>query len=166
VITFRQLAIGDAEKMLAWVSSREIQHNLGLTNEPDLEKTLQWIARLSESKTIHAMAIELDSVHVGNVVLDQIDPKCRFARLSIYIGDSSARGRGVGSHSVRHALQVAFQNLKLNKVWLTVHCGNIQAIKTYAKCGFSVEGIRRQEFVFANRLVDCFHMGILASEFA
>ena len=166
VISFRRLAMGDAERMYEWLSSREIQQNLGLKNEPSLEITLQWIARLSETENLHAMAIELNNIHVGNVVLDQIDRKCRLARLSIYIGESSARGLGVGSQSVRHALQVAFENLCLNKVWLTVHCENIQAIKTYTKCGFSVEGIRRQEFNLMNRLIDCFHMGILASEFA
>lgn len=166
MITFRQLAIGDAEKMFEWVSNREIQQNLGLKNEPSLEITQQWITLLSDSESVHAMAIELDNVHVGNVVLDQIDRKSRLARLSIYIGESSARGLGVGSYSVRHALQVAFEKLCLNKVWLTVHCGNIEAIKAYTKCGFSVEGIKRQEFVLMNRLVDCFHMGVLASEFA
>lgn len=165
MITFRQLAIGDAEKMYEWVSSREIQQNLGLKNEPSLERTRNWIDRLSESEDVHAMAIELDNVHVGNVVLDQIDQKYRLARLSIYIGESTARGLGVGSQSVRHALQVAFQTLSLNKVWLTVHCENIPAITLYTKCGFSVEGIRRQEFLLVSRLVDCFHMGILASEF-
>jgi len=150
--------------MLKWVSNKEIRDNLGLTNDPDLEKTQTWIARLSESKNILAMAIEVDNVYVGNVVLDQMDKKVRSARLSIYIGDSSARGRGVGSHSISHALKTAFQSLELNKVWLTVHCKNSQAINAYIRCGFLIEGVRRQEFALANRLVDCFHMGILAGE--
>jgi len=76
VIAFRQVTIGDAEQMLKWVSNKEIRDNLGLTNDPDLEKTQTWIARLSESKNILAMAIEVDNVYVGNVVLDQESSFC------------------------------------------------------------------------------------------
>jgi RimJ/RimL family protein N-acetyltransferase len=147
------------------VSQHEIRTNLGLLNEPDLGKTLKWISQANESNEIHAFAIEWEGAHVGNVVLDLINQMNSSARLSIYIGESIARGRGIGVHGVQHALQVAFCNLRLNKVWLKVHCRNTAAIGTYVKCGFSVEGVLRREFPVLDRLVDCFHMGILAEEF-
>ncbi len=152
--------------MLQWVSNPHIRTNLGLVNEPDMEKTCGWISRANESTEVRAIAIELDGIHVGNVVLDQIDSVNSAARLSIYIGEPFARGRGVGVKSVMHALRVAFSDLNLSKVWLKVHCQNTTAIATYVKCGFAVEGVLRRDFNLLGKLVDCFYMGILAEEYS
>jgi RimJ/RimL family protein N-acetyltransferase len=165
LISFRPVVAADAARMLKWVSHPEIRTNLGLLNEPDLDKTLAWISTASHSKEVRAFAIEFDGIHVGNVVLDLINSINSSARLSIYIGESSARGRGIGVHSVNHALRVAFCDLKLNKVWLRVHCQNVAAISVYIKCGFAVEGVLRREFAVRGGLIDCLHMGILAEEF-
>ena len=159
-VRYRPIEAGDAQRMWNWVSDVTIRSNLGLRSHPSLEKTLAWITRSTTDPSLRGMAILAEGEHVGNVVLDGIDPSVSSARLSIYLGVDSARGRGIGLASTRHALHVAFHELLLNKVWLIVHCRNTAAIRTYYSAGFSLEGILREEFPFEGRLDDCVRMGI------
>jgi RimJ/RimL family protein N-acetyltransferase len=106
----------------------------------------------------------LDGVHVGNVVLDRIDTHLATCRLSIYVGASEARGKGVGRAAVERAVEHAFGMLGLNKVWLTVHVHNAPAIAAYVAAGFAVEGILRDEFVLRGKRCAAFTMSVLKQE--
>jgi RimJ/RimL family protein N-acetyltransferase len=160
------LTTAHAEAMYRWMCDPEVAMNLGIRSEPSLEKTRAFIERAANDTTIQARAILLDDKHVGNVVLDQIDGQARKARLHIYVGEAAARGRGVGKHAVGGALELAFDELSLNKVWLTVHTRNARAIAAYVAVGFRVEGVHREEFVIGEDLVDELYMGCLAADFA
>jgi RimJ/RimL family protein N-acetyltransferase len=143
----------------------EVSLNLGLRTEPSLEKTYNWLRRALEDQGTRAYAILLSDRHVGNLILDRIDDYLANARLSIYIGEREARGRGVGSKALQLGLAEAFERLSLHKVWLTVHTNNIRAIRTYLRAGFVMEGILRDEFRLNGQLVAAFYMGILRREF-
>lgn len=151
--------------MYRWVSSPDIRRNLGLRNEPTLQRTQEWIDCARSDPTIHALAIVRAGVHIGNVVLDQIDSRLRSTRLSIYIGEAEFRGCGLGQAALRAAVGLAFKELKLNKVWLQVHCRNASAIRAYFNVGFSIEGVLRAHFLMDEEVVDCFQMSILHFDF-
>ena len=85
-------------------------------------------------------------------------------RLSIYVGEASSRGKGVGRAAVQHAVQHAFETLGLNKIWLTVHAQNAVAIAAYVAAGFAVEGILRDEFVLRGKRCAALYMSILKAE--
>jgi RimJ/RimL family protein N-acetyltransferase len=154
-----------AEAMYVWMCDPVVAKNLGLRSEPSPEKTRAFIEHAMNDDSVCAYAILLDGAHVGNVVLDQIDRHASKARLHIYVGEPSARGHGVGKRALRQALAVAFGELALNKVWLTVHARNAAAIAAYVAVGFHVEGVHRQEFVLDGKRLDELYMGCLASEF-
>jgi RimJ/RimL family protein N-acetyltransferase len=46
---------------------------------------------------------------------------------------------------------------------LTVHCGNLPAIRTYLGAGFRVEGILRDGFTLNGNRVDAYLMSVLAT---
>jgi RimJ/RimL family protein N-acetyltransferase len=156
---------GCAGRMYRWMTDPDISSNLGLQVEPSLEKTQEWIAKAEREPGIRAFAILLNDVHVGNVVLDQIDTYLGKARFSIYIGEPSARSGGVGSTATLLALTTGFRELRLYKVWLTVHCCNDRAIKTYLRLGFQLEGVLRGEFLLGGRRLSAWYMSILSDEF-
>ena len=147
--------------MLAWLRDPEVRDNVGLRSEPSLERTLTWIGQAHDDPAIEARTILVDGQHVGNVVLDHIDHD--LARLSVYVGEG--RGQGVGRQAVRLMLGVAFDDLRLRKVYLTVHVRNTRAIATYVACGFAVEGVHRQEFTLRGERIDELYMGILRTEY-
>ena len=155
-----------AEAMYRWMCDPAVRDNVGVRSEPSLARTCTWIEQASRDPTVAPFAIELEGVHVGNVVLDRIDNHLSTCRLSIYIGESTARGKGVGRAAVEQCVRYAFQTLGLNKVWLTVHVHNAPAIAAYVAAGFAVEGILRDEFVLRGKRCAAFYMSVLNEEHA
>lgn len=164
-VALRPVAPEHAGTMYAWMCDPEVSRNIGLRTEPSPERTRAWIARATGDAGIHAFAILVASRHVGNVVLDQLDAYLGSARLSLYIGEASARGAGIGRTAVVLALREAFARLGLHKVWLTVHCRNTAARRLYERLGFVVEGVLRGEFLLDGERIDAVRMSILRVEF-
>ncbi len=164
-VTIIPLAVEHAAKMYCWMGDPVVAHNLGLRSEPSLEKTISWITYALQDPLIQPLAVLLSGQHVGNVILDRIDTYLATARMSVYIGESSARGAGVGLTAVYLALAEGFKNLNLYKIWLTVHTRNFPAINVYSRLGFVLEGILRGEFWLDGQRVDVLYMGLLHTDF-
>jgi [ribosomal protein S5]-alanine N-acetyltransferase len=159
------LGFEHADKMFRWMTDPAVSENLGLRSAPSMEKTQSWLRHAIEDPNMRGYAIWAGGHHVGNLIFDRIDSYLASARLSIYVGEPGARGKGVGLTAVRLGLAEAFGSLSLHKVWLTVHIHNLPAIRAYLRAGFVMEGILRDEFRLNGRLVAAFYMGILREEF-
>lgn len=159
------LEAGHAERMLRWMRDPEIADNIGLRSQPTLERTREWIAKAQAGGSTRAWAILHAGEHVGNVVLDCIDSYLQSARLSIYVGEASARGRGVAASALRRALESGFTELGLHRIWLTVHERNTRAALLYTRIGFRFEGILRDDFLLRGERVNAILLSILRSEF-
>lgn len=157
---------GHAERMLRWMLDPEIADHVGLRSQPTLDRTLQWIAKAQAGGTMRAWAILRAGEHVGNVVLDCIDSYLQSARLSIYVGEASARGHGVAATALRLALESGFTDLGLHRIWLTVHERNTRATLLYMRAGFRFEGILRDDFLLRGERVNAILLSILRSEFS
>lgn len=166
IVALERVSLRHAARMLRWFRDPYVRENVGLRASPTAQRTRAWIRRASRDPATLALAVVVEGRHVGNVVLDRIDPKLGMARLSIYIGEADARGSGIGRAAVRAALRVAFDELRLNKVWLIVHADNDKAVRTYRASGFISEGRLREEFLVRGRRVDVLYMGILREDFA
>lgn len=154
-----------AERMLRWMLDPEVADNIGLRSQPSLDRTLEWIAKAQAGDTVHAWAVVRAGEHVGNVVLDCIDTHLQSARLSIYIGEPSARGQGVAAAAVRLALERGFAGHGIHRIWLTVHERNTRAVLLYTRLGFHLEGILRGDFLLRGERINAVLMSILRSEF-
>jgi RimJ/RimL family protein N-acetyltransferase len=159
-VTLGPLLPVHATAIVRWLSDPVVSANLGLRAKPTLARTRSFIA-VAASDEICARAILQGGRHVGNVVLDHIDRQIGKARLHIYVGEAAARGVGVGRRAVALALALAFDQLGLYKVWLTVHAGNTAAIRAYQAVGFAIEGVHRGEFLLGGQRVDELYMGAL-----
>ena len=164
-VTISPIGSEHAERMFQWVCDPVIAVALGLRRNPTREYTKEWIQRCLDDPLISAYALLLNQSHVGNVVLDRMDSYLKKIRLSVYVGDATVRGAGVGLTGVYKALANGFQKYDLHKVWLTVDVNNQAALKTYAKLHFKVEGVLRDEFVINGRRSNAYYMGLLRAEF-
>jgi RimJ/RimL family protein N-acetyltransferase len=163
-VSLTPLTIEHVPRMFEWMLDPSIAENLGLRRLPSLAATESWVTNAQTDPTVRALAIHFEQRHVGNVVLDRIDDYLQSARLSVYIGDQAARGRGVGTAAVRLACERGFKDLNLNKIWLTVHSRNGAAIASYTRCGFAVEGVHREEFLLRGERLSAIYMGLLRAE--
>jgi RimJ/RimL family protein N-acetyltransferase len=160
-LELRPLEPAHAGTMLRWMLDPEVAENLGLRSAPTLARTLDWIAK----GNVDARAIFHAGQHIGNVVLDCFDTHLQTARLSIYIGEPSARGKGLAAGALRMALERAFADHHLYRIWLTVHERNAPAVALYTRLGFRQEGVLRGDFLLRGERVNAILMSMLRSEF-
>ena len=102
---------------------------------------------------------------VGTTALHGVDFRNRSATFGIFIGETDARGRGLGTETTALMLDYAFTALGLHSVMLTVAGYNLAGQRAYQKAGFREFGRRRQCRWMGGRLWDDVYMDCLASEF-
>lgn len=74
----------------------------------------------------------------------------------------ASRRRGVGALLLRHALDCAWNTLRVRQVNLGVHTGNVAALQLYQAHGFTVFGTERGALSIAGALHDEHHMVCVA----
>jgi ribosomal protein S18 acetylase RimI-like enzyme len=78
--------------------------------------------------------------------------------------DAAAAGRGIG-RSLLAAAEHEAAKRGLRRLELTVMTGNLRALGLYLRCGFQVEGLRRQALARGSTVIDEYYMGrLLAGE--
>lgn len=102
---------------------------------------------------------------VGLCGLDKINQEDATAEFSIIVGDTSFRGRGIGTEATRLTLLYAFDVLGLHNVWLQVSSNNPGAIRAYEKAGFRHIGVRRESVRVGRKLIDDVYMDAIADDF-
>ena len=82
--------------------------------------------------------------------LDDIDLIRGTARICRFILSDQARGRGLGRRVLWELIQIAFDEMGLNRLTLRVYCFNVGAIRCYQKCGFLVSEFHQDENPYWN----------------
>ena len=113
-----------------------------------------------------AFAIEAeDGSLIGDCALCQISWEDRRAGLAICIGDKTRWGHGYGTDATRALVRFGFEEMNLNRIWLTVYADNPRAIRCYEKVGFVREGVKRQAVYHDGKFVDEVMMSMLREEY-
>lgn len=150
-IRLRGLERSDIDNFMLWVNNRDITQYLLALNVP-VSKAMEekWL----ESAVFHrdsdkVFAIEtIAGQYLGNCGLHSIDPVNRHAELGIVIGLPEYLGKGYGTEAIHLLLDLAFNRLNLEKVYLRVFGNNLRGIRCYEKCGFEHVGrLKRHRFV-------------------
>ncbi|NDJ86975.1 MAG: GNAT family N-acetyltransferase [Chloroflexi bacterium] len=157
----------DIPQFAAWFADLEFLGYLSpravfpMTEDDETE----WYERMRQSDNV-TFAIRTRDEHllIGNLGLNAIDWRSRWATFGIAVGDKNFWGQGYGPEATRLLLRYAFRELNLNRVELSVHSFNKRAIKSYEKCGFQHEGTRRQAVYRDSAYYDIHIMAILRSE--
>ncbi|MFC5694229.1 GNAT family N-acetyltransferase [Pseudomonas sp. GCM10022186] len=165
----RELARDDIKDINRWRNDRGIIRSLGapfryISEEVDSAWMESYLS--SRSSCVRLAICERASNRiVGAVYLLSIDWVVRDCEFAIWIGERDFQGRGVGAFATDKALEHAFLDLNLNRVYLAVVADNERAISLYKKSGFSVEGVQRQAVFKEGAYLDVVQMSMLASEF-
>lgn len=111
----------------------------------------------------HHLSVRLEGCAepVGYLELS-VDAHNRAARLGRVLVDPELRSCGVGRRAVRAACERSFEQLGLHRVDLEVASTNAQAIASYRRAGFAVEGVLRDARWFAGSFRSMVVMSALA----
>jgi diamine N-acetyltransferase len=168
-ITLREIHREDLPIINQWRNDKEVIDMLGnnfiyIAQEIDNRWYDNYLA--SREKNVRLAIIANDTQkYIGNVNLTSIHGINRSAEFSIFIGDKTGRGKGYGYAATLQMLQHGFNNLNLNRIWLTVLEENIPAQKLYLKLGFIKEGVERQSVYKNGRFSNVWLMSVLKEEF-
>jgi len=167
-IVLKPLKLSQAENFLRWFKDGKVTKFLSADfRDLNLKKEKEFIKKSNNNKTEIRWAIYTkDGRHIGSTGLHQIDKKVHFkATWGIVIGDKNYWNKGLGTDVLKTVLKFCFSDLKLNRLELGVFPLNKGGRRCYEKCGFKIEGIKKQSFYKNSKFLDEIVMGIIKSDY-
>lgn len=149
------------KKTVGWLNSADLQATFGLRQSINVESHRKWLNAATDTQ-IWAIQDQSGS-HVGNVLL-KINHRHRSGYFQIYIGESRARGLGLGERALIATLSTAYETYGLHRVWLHTFPENVRAEALYKKHGFVLEGLERDALFVDGTYVSQRRWSLLTSE--
>ena len=136
--------------------------------EPEVVEMLGVIALPQEIPTedennLTYSILDEEDRFIGIIELFNISWRNKRAEMSISI-KAEHRGKGYGYEAVMQLLNIGFERLGFNRIWLRVLEHNHGAIACYKKAGFVQEGVCREESLRGGSFKNQLQMSILRSE--
>lgn len=160
------LSPSEATFYYQWMNEESVTNGIGKTcNVFTMEHELMWINEMiaKDEVCFTIYSIEKDTP-VGNCALQSINHLQQTAILSIYIGDSSERNKGLGKEAVDLITRFGFYSLNLRNIMLSVFEFNANAIKMYESCGFEKIGSRRGSVYLQGKWYSEIYMDIVRDD--
>lgn len=149
-INLRKITTDDTGLIVKWRNNKRVFDNFVFSERLTPEMHNQWLIEKVEKGIVEQfIIIEKETENpIGSVYFRDIDNEKREAEYGIFIGEDGAVGKGYGNETAKIALEYAFNEMKLDKVFLRVFEDNVPAIKSYEKAGF--KPMDREELVTKN----------------
>lgn len=162
-IYLRPMTYEDTDNIVAWRNSDAVRKNFIYQELFTREGHENWIHNMVETgKVVQMIICELSTDKpLGSVYIRDIDRLHSKAEYGIFIGDPSARGRGIGTATAKLMLRYCFEEEGLHRVYLRAFATNIQAIRSYEKAGFVREALLRDDVCIDGKFRDIVLMGAL-----
>lgn len=168
IFYLREIGKADLSMINTWRNDKELLDLLGnnflyIAGEVDNVWYENYLKNRNTSVRLAILDKDNDKI-IGTVQLTNIHSINRSAEFSILIGDKEYWSKGAGLFSTESILIHGFQNLNLNRIYLTVLENNKRAFNMYLKVGFKPEGILRSA-IFKNGIFhNLIQMSILKQE--
>lgn len=165
-IYLRMMTREDTDFIVAWRNSDAVRRNFIYQELFTRESHENWIRTKVETGEVVQMIIcdSSEGRPLGSVYIRDIDRKHNKAEYGIFIGEASARGRGVGTATAKLMLRYCFEEEKLHRVYLRALAGNDRAIRSYEKAGFVKEGYLKDDVCIAGEYRDVVWMAAVCPD--
>ena len=166
-VQLRNLQLEDIPTVLEWSKDTEFC----LANEWSLELTEErirthWTGIIAEARDdLIRKGITFEGQLVGYADLADINHFEARANLGYAIGNSSLWGRGLAFEGAKLMLELAFVDLKLERVTGEVNSANTRSLRVLEKLGFKLEGVFRQHETYRGVRGDVHWFGMLREEY-
>jgi RimJ/RimL family protein N-acetyltransferase len=160
----------DIPLFVRWLSDARTTRNLALRSPLGVALEEQWFDDLLQhhgrDRWHFVICLLSDGRPVGSLDLHAIDYTSGGAGLGIQVGDAADRSKGYGADALGVLLDFAFDQLRLERVWLDVYASNPDARRLYERVGFVHEATFRHGVFRGGRYDDVDRLAILRSEWA
>ena len=137
-----------------------------IDNYQSVTAATRFIARnrnKSSGTTALAMGIVVGEMLAGVVTFDYIDWNNRAALIGFWLG-KSFQGNGIVTRTCNALIDIAFNQLGLNRVEISCALANTRCRQVPERLGFRQEGVSRQREWLYDHFVDTVSYGMLASD--
>lgn len=165
-IYLRKMEVSDTDKIVEWRNKDRVRRNFVYQEPFTTEGHLNWIeTKVETSLVVQFIICEKGSGRaVGSVYFRDIDRLKGRAEYGIFIGEDDAVGKGYGTLAAKLALSYAFEELKLNYIFLRVFEDNTAARRSYEKAGFRLIDGKKEDIVISGVVRRMTFMDISANE--
>ncbi|MFY2763364.1 GNAT family N-acetyltransferase [Arenimonas sp. MALMAid1274] len=167
-VQLRAIEPGDLPQLQKWSNDPSLQRLLGGWHFPTSGRDQQaWLASLSCNSADQRFAVDaIGGGLIGSANLVSIDWKNRTAFHGMYIGDPAVRGQGLGMDTIMAMMRYAFDELGLARLDTDIIEYNEASLGIYTgKCGWQVEGVKKDAYFRGGRHWSKFVLGITASQY-
>jgi diamine N-acetyltransferase len=175
-LRFRGIDRDDLRIFVEWINDPEILQGIGVYLPYSMTDEEEWFEKMRQRPAEeHNLAIEVKAPTqegdeetwklIGSCGFFNLDLRNSSSEFGIMIGEKSYWNQGYGTEAVHMLVQLGFNTLNLNRIYLRVLGTNPRAIRAYEKAGFTHEGLQRQAEFRDGRYIDMLVMSILRSEF-
>jgi [ribosomal protein S5]-alanine N-acetyltransferase len=156
-----------SESYVSWLNDPRVNQFMESGGDYTLEKLHDFLKEVETSNILFwAIHLKESHKHIGNIKIDPINLKHRYAEYGIMIGDRHEWGKGYAKEATILVINFCFSKIiDLRKVNLGVHAKNTGAVELYKKIGFNVEGCFKQHVETNDGYDDVFRMAIFNSEY-
>lgn len=118
-------------------------HSLIYPTSKEIEE--RWISQIGSRSDEAHMIIEkrAGKIPIGVISATEIEKRNSSAQIGIRLKEECG-DQGYGTEAMRGAVGFMFETLNIHRVWLRADEENARAIRCYEKCGFSLEGVLRE----------------------
>ena len=168
LVTMREIQADDLDLVWEWENDSEM--GLYLNADPGKRMSMEEVKRRFHQYRTDATSgmfiiCTLEGLPIGMLGFDRLYRDIGSCRLFIGIGVKEYWGQGYGTDAMRLTLQYFFRDVHLSKVQLSVYDFNTRAVASYRKCGFEVEGVRRNIAYVRGDWCDSIEMAISAQQY-
>ena len=162
----RKLSVKDIPLIKEWMSDQSINSqfktDFSVYTYDEIAKFIQDAQDFSSHR--HYAIVDEKDEYLGTISLKEIDLINLKAEYAVVLR-SKAIGTSAAKNATQKILDIAFNELKLNKVYLNVLATNTRANRFYQKFGFVFEGTFRQDLKIENEFYDLNWYSILKESY-
>lgn len=165
-IYLRPMTEDDTDLIVKWRNQENVRSYFIYQADFTREGHLYWLHEIVEKgRAAQMMICEADTdTPVGSVYIRDIDHTHHKGEYGIFIGEESARGKGIGTMAAKLMIEYGFKELGLHRIYLRVLAGNEQAVRSYEKAGFVKEGYLKGDAYINGKYTDIVWMAIVNEE--
>ena len=155
-VFLRALEVDDLSRTHEWLHRADIHSRIGVRIPFSMETQRAWFESLATipDKYVFAVCREDNSIHIGNVSIDNIDNYHKHGRISIFLADVQNRNRGFGSDALSALTDFSFRILRLHRIWCKTNADESALERFYIRNGFQKEGRLVEHEIYNGHFID------------
>jgi len=165
-IILRAWERSDLEAFTRWFNDPEITIYLGNSHPcMSFDQEQRFYENSIDEKHRYCITLKEDGRLIGNCSLIHMNTKDRSAEVGIVIGEKNSWSQGYGREALGLLLEIGFEGLGLNRIFLRHMDFNERGHRCYLAAGFVDEGRFRQDTFVRGEFHDTVLMSVLAEEY-